>query len=182
MKIKIIIFIFLMTLISIYFLGDTKFLNDYITSLRQQVGPFSIAILAILYAVLLSIPFVAGVEIGICLMGLFGAKGIVAAYFGTILGLSLAFTFGKVGVFKNSTNLDIKKLINEVRGFSFFIPRWLSLALLINLPGNAFIGGGGGIAMIFGLEGRLSFKTFFLIIAIATMPVPAMVFMGIISF
>ena len=47
-----------------------------------------------LYVLLLSLPFVPGVELGVLLMCVFGKEGIVFVYFATIAGLSLAFLMG----------------------------------------------------------------------------------------
>ena len=50
----------------------------------------------IFYALLLSLPFVPGVELGVLLMCIFGKGGIVFVYFATIAGLSLAFLIGRL--------------------------------------------------------------------------------------
>jgi len=44
--------------------------------------------------------------------------------------------------------------------------------LVLNLPGNSLVGGGGGIAFIAGLSGMFSYIGFILAIAIAVAPVP----------
>jgi len=66
----------------------------------------------------------------------------------------------------------------QLRAFSFFVPRWLSLALLINTPGNTVLGGGGGIAMAFGIDRTLSGRVFLMVISLATLPLPIMVYLG----
>ena len=50
--------------------------------------------------------------------------------------------------------------------------RYLNLAVLINIPGNAVIGGGGGIAFVSGLSGTFRMPLAILTIALATAPVP----------
>jgi uncharacterized membrane protein YdjX (TVP38/TMEM64 family) len=50
----------------------------------------------IFYALLLSLPFVPGVELGVVLMCVFGKEGIVFVYFATVAGLSLAFLMGRL--------------------------------------------------------------------------------------
>jgi hypothetical protein len=52
--------------------------------------------------------------------------------------------------------------------------RSLALALLFNLPGNALIGGAGGIALFAGTSRLFSFTRFCLLTALATSPLPAM--------
>ena len=60
-----------------------------------------------------------------------------------------------------------------------FIPtllrfRYVALVLALNLPGNAVLGGGGGIAMVAGLSGMFSFPLFLLAASVAALPVPLM--------
>jgi hypothetical protein len=50
--------------------------------------------------------------------------------------------------------------------------RYVNLAVLINIPGNSVIGGGGGIALISGLSGMFRMPLAMLTIALATAPVP----------
>ena len=61
--------------------------------------------------------------------------------------------------------------------------RWriavLALAVLLNCPGNAVLGGGGGLAMLSGMSQKMSAGKFFLVIAIATTPVPILVLLGL---
>jgi len=64
----------------------------------------------------------------------------------------------------------------RLRAFSFFVPRWLSLALLINTPGNTVLGGGGGIAMAFGMDRHLSGRVFLMVISLAALPLLLMVY------
>jgi hypothetical protein len=50
--------------------------------------------------------------------------------------------------------------------------RYLALAVLVNLPGNIVIGGGGGIALVAGASRLYSLPRFVATIAIAVSPVP----------
>ena len=62
-------------------------------------GQWGLSILisgGILYVLLLSLPFVPGVELGVVLMCVFGKEGIVFVYFATVAGLSLAFLMGRL--------------------------------------------------------------------------------------
>ena len=52
----------------------------------------SIAFAAILYMIVLALPFVPAIELGILIMALFGQLGIIVAYMATVGGLCLAFT------------------------------------------------------------------------------------------
>jgi hypothetical protein len=58
-----------------------------------------------------------------------------------------------------------------------FIPhlvryRYIALVLAFNLPGNAVVGGGGGIALLAGLSGMFSFPHYLFATSIAALPVP----------
>ena len=54
----------------------------------------------------------------------------------------------------------------------------LVLAVLFNLPGNALIGGGGGIAMMAGMSRLYSFPAYLLLIAVAILPGPILVMLS----
>lgn len=56
--------------------------------------------------------------------------------------------------------------------------RWLALALLINMPGNTVIGGGGGIAMAVGYSRTFTYPAFLTCAAVAVAPVPALVLLA----
>lgn len=53
--------------------------------------------------------------------------------------------------------------------------RFLVLAVMINLPGNTLIGGGGGIALVAGMSGIYPLPRFLLTIALAVAPIPVLV-------
>jgi hypothetical protein len=55
--------------------------------------------------------------------------------------------------------------------------RYILLAILINLPGNSFVGGGGGILLIAGLSRLFSYPAVLLTLVVATAPVPLAVWM-----
>ena len=59
--------------------------------------------------------------------------------------------------------------------------RYLALAVLFNLPGNYFLGGGGGIALVCGASRCIPRKTFLLTVVLATSPVPLLAFFGLIQ-
>ena len=172
----------LFTLMSFYFLDHDGSLRLSLSEASRNMSTSSLVLISLLYAVLLAIPFVAGVEVGICLMCLFGPPGILAAYVGTVLGLSLSYFLGKrIGRLYPLKHEELS-IVRRIRAFSFYVPRWLSLALLINTPGNAFFGGGGGIAMAFGMEQNFTNVTFICVILLATLPVPLLVYFGFIQF
>ena len=54
--------------------------------------------------------------------------------------------------------------------------RYILLALLINLPGNTILGGGGGILLVAGVSRLFSPVATLLTIALAVAPVPILVY------
>jgi hypothetical protein len=153
---------------------------------------------AVAYAVLLATPFVPGIEFGLALIGMLGPPIVFLVYVSTVVGLSLSFAVGRLislgGLIKllddfrlqrasqlfatiepMSTDERLTFLLSRAprRIVPFLLRnRYLSLAILFNLPGNFLIGGGGGIAMIAGVSGLYSALGFFVTIVIAVSPLP----------
>jgi hypothetical protein len=160
----------------------------------------------ILYVLLLSLPFVPGVELGLLLMCVFGKEGIVFVYFATVAGLGLAFIIGRL-LPKTWIDSRLEKLgfsqtcdspSNEIDGMldTFSINqefcqsrlrsylskyRYLTIAVLFNTPGNYLIGGGGGISLACGISRNISWKWFLLTVVLAVSPVPLLAYFGIIQ-
>ncbi len=150
------------------------------------------------YIILLALPFMPGIEVGLMLMILLGREGIFIVYLCTIFSLSLSFLFGRalsprviagiLGWFylykAQKLFLQLQYLTPEDRlqfllkaAPSKIIPfllkhRYLIIAILFNLPGNAFIGGGGGIGAIAGNSRLFSFSKYILVVCFAITPVP----------
>lgn len=158
-----------------------------------------IIILSLLaYVLLMSLPFLPGAEIGLALLTAFGGAIAPAVYVATILALTLAFAVGRfvpcevtarwLAAFglKRGAAL-VRQLGGEAPGDAAdFIARrtespflrgllryrYVALALLINMPGNVILGGGGGLALAAGLSRAFHPALFALTVAIAVMPVP----------
>jgi len=156
---------------------------------------------ATLYAVLLAVPFVPGVEIGIGLMAMLGSASALPVYVATVMGLSIAFAVGRMVpvalLIRAATAMRMKRLAAMMRRMAPLPPadrldlmlqhapggwagwlirhRYLALVILINLPGNALIGGGGGIALVAGMCRLISPPGFVLTIALAVSPIPLVV-------
>ncbi len=150
----------------------------------------------ILYIVLMATPFLPGIELGLVLMIMLGPKGILVTYVCTLIALTLSYSLGRlipghilVSFLQwlqqaraaallsdfNTTAPDERLRFLAERSAKRAIPilmkrRYLVLALLLNLPGNALIGGGGGIAMTAGMSRVYSFPRYFLLISIAILP------------
>ena len=156
----------------------------------------------VIYAILLSIPFVPGIELGLLLMLMMGKGGIIIVYLCTIAGLNLSFAIGRwlpvdrlrVILGKEwipSYNIKAASLNAELlerfrwgkrvgKGPKLFLAKYhyLLIGVLINTPGNFVLGGGGGISMLSGMTRQVSWKCFLLTVTIATLPVPLLVLLG----
>jgi hypothetical protein len=54
----------------------------------------------------------------------------------------------------------------------------LALAILLNLPGNALIGDGGGIGLIAGMSGIITYPKYLLLLTVAISPVPILIYLN----
>jgi len=150
------------------------------------------------YAVLMAIPFVPGVEIGISLLMMQGARIAPFVFLATFSGLTLAFLLGKQlkltalrNLFRDTGLKRVCEMLDRLEPLSQqerlavmqeSLPGWLrgpllnwryvTIALALNLPGNAFVGGGGGIAMAAGISGLFSTSRILVTFALAVSPVP----------
>jgi len=157
-----------------------------------------IIISAIIYVFLLAIPFVPGSEIGLALMMILGPKIVFLVYVCTLVGLLTSFIVGRLislkALVKLFDDLQLHKPSQLLRRFEpmgmedrlaflvsetpnrlvpyFLRHRYLALAMLVNLPGNILIGGGGGIALMAGTSGLYSLPGFLCAITIGISPVP----------
>ena len=160
-----------------------------------------VLLLLVGYVLLLAVPFMPGVEVGLVLLAAFGAAAAPAVWLATVLGLALAYAIGRtVPLPRVAAFLDVlamrgtaaalreadasgpgarSALIERAlpRKLSTVVlrHRYLTLAVLLNLPGNALIGGGGGIAGLSGLCRLHRPAPFVLTVALAVAPVPAFV-------
>lgn len=154
-----------------------------------------------LYILFMTLPFMPGIEVGLTLMLFLGGKGVFLVYLCTLIALSISYAVGRkippdifarmLGWFylvkARNLVLEMKDMSrNERLNFlqqkapSKIAPhllkhRYLAIAILLNLPGNALIGGGGGIALIAGMSGIITYPRYLLLIAVAISPVPIMI-------
>lgn len=152
------------------------------------------------YILLLAIPFLPGIEVGLVLMAVLGVKGIILIYLCTVLALSLSFSFGRLlpprylarflGWFNLKRARDLVEALaplgpEERLHFllrsapSRIVPfllrhRYLIIGMLFNLPGNALIGGGGGIGLIAGMSRLFPFPRYLLLVCLAITPGPVL--------
>lgn len=106
---------------------------------------------SIIYAILLAVPYFPGIEVGLAIMIIFGVKGVIFAYIATVVGLFIAFLFGG-GIKGNRllnnklSNIIVSETTHKLSNYSPIF----ALIILLNMPGNIVLGGGGGIAMSYG--------------------------------
>lgn len=150
------------------------------------------------YVLLLAIPFLPGVEIGLMVMVLLGRPGIVIVYLATVLALTLGFLLGRllsprilvralewfhldrardlvVALMPLDPEERLRFLLQSVpsRIVPFLLRhRYFVIAVLFNLPGNALIGGGGGIGLVAGMSRLFSYPKYLFAVCLAISPVP----------
>lgn len=158
----------------------------------------------ILYIGLMAVPFMPGIEMGLALMIMLGSKGVLVIYISTVFALTISFGLGRI--FPTHLLVSLLQWLNLTQAAALLkkfdatspekrleylalqaskrtMPallkhRYLILALLLNLPGNALIGGGGGIAMMAGMSRLYSFPMYFFLISIAILPGPILIMLS----
>ena len=157
--------------------------------------------LLLTYALLIAVPFVPGIELGLSILLVKGAEAAPGVYLATVAGLSFAFCVGRFVRFSWIENalssLGLHGMGQQLRGFQSQpyeirlsmlqsrLPKWsawilgrfryLMLAGLINLPGSAVIGGGGGIMIMAGLSRLFSTPATIVTICCSVLPIPLLV-------
>lgn len=175
-------------------------IDDLENASRVRIGV--LGLLLLLYILLMAVPFIPGVEIGIALMVLEGGAVVPFVYVATLVGLLLAFVVGRhvdFVVFKRvMTDLHLTRISNLIDVIAPLdgpqrlqllhdrLPSWMPpaviryryvvLAVLLNIPGNAIIGGGGGLALVAGLSRLYAFRATVITLVLAVSPVPVMVY------
>lgn len=155
----------------------------------------------LVYIVFLAVPFVPGAEIGLAMLLVFGPRLSFLVYVSTVVALTLAYlvgrslpvdlaarAFGLVGLAKArdfvkrlaplsaEQRMDLLVRDSPARLVPYLVRhRYLALAVLLNLPGNVLLGGGGGIALVAGMTRLFPFPAYLLTVALAVAPVPLVV-------
>lgn len=153
---------------------------------------------AVAYAVLIAVPFVPGVEVGLALIAMLGPGIVFLVYLCTVTGLCIAFAVGRLASL--SWLAELLEGVNLIRGSALvrtiepmaqeerltfllsnapnrLVPfllrhRYVALAVIVNVPGNIVIGGGGGISLMAGASRLYSITGFLVTILLAVTPVP----------
>ena len=156
------------------------------------------------FAVLMAIPFVPGIEISLALLAVFGPKVAVPIYAATVAALTLSFLIGRMvpvsliarlfgslglqrasGLVQSLQPLSAGQRLGVLIGHApkRVVPvllkhRYIAVIVALNVPGNAVIGGGGGIALLAGLSGLFTFPRFLAAVSLAALPVPLFVILS----
>ncbi len=158
----------------------------------------------VFYAALMAIPFVPGMEISLALLAVFGAKVAMAVYAATVAALALSCLVGRllplslIATLFGSLSLQrAKGLVQRLQPLSAgqrfevliehapkrVVPvllkhRYIAIIVALNVPGNAVIGGGGGIALLAGMSGLFTLPRFIASVSLAALPVPLFVMLS----
>ncbi|MCV2869462.1 hypothetical protein OEW28_12575 [Defluviimonas sp. WL0002] len=152
----------------------------------------------VVYVVAAAIPFVPGAEIGLALLLVFGAQASPVVYAGMVGALLLSFGVASFVPLPMLAWLADRLLLKRVARFlaeladtpkpdrarlvsskldgrlgtAMLRNRYVVLAILLNLPGNSVLGGGGGLAFLAGISGLYSPWWYLLTVTIAVAPIP----------
>lgn len=159
----------------------------------------------LVFIVASAIPFVPGAEVGLALLVVLGARVALLVYLGMVAALLLAYLVGRLvpaaaigaafaacgldrahGLVLQLAPLDARARLAFLaeRAPRRLVPfllrhRHLGLVVLLNLPGNSVVGGGGGIALCAGISGLFPMPGFLAAILLATAPVPMFFWLGL---
>ncbi|MDH5534883.1 MAG: hypothetical protein OEZ08_04820, partial [Betaproteobacteria bacterium] len=201
------IFVWMLILVGGHALSHAGYHNAAaaLASMREAVGLAGLTLMATIYALVIALPFVPGVELGLLIMAFFGPAGAVAAYVATVVGLSAAFTAGRMLPERTSIDLlrrlhiepsavDLNAALRAAidrpdrrngmlrRARTLLLRfRHLTLAACLSFPGNAVLGGGGGIALLSGMSRQFGWRGFVTTVFLATSPVPLLFFAGLLD-
>lgn len=160
-----------------------------------------VVLVLLLYAGMIAIPFVPGVEIGVTLLLLRGADVAPFVYLATLCGLLLAYFAGRALPYRwlHDAFLDLRlhracALLDRIAELSperrlatlrARLPAWLGpylvryrylmLAVALNVPGNSVVGGGGGLCLLAGFSKLYLPGGTIAALALGTLPIPLLV-------
>ena len=170
----------------------------------QKYSTYMMIVGVVLYAALLAIPFVPGIEISLALLAVFGPKVALAIYAATVAALAISYLVGRmlhvslIARFFGSLGLRrARDLVQSLQPLSaqqrlnvliehaprrvvpmFLKHRYIAIIVALNVPGNAVIGGGGGIALLAGISGVFTFPRFLASMSLAALPIPLFVILA----
>jgi len=153
------------------------------------------------YMLAAAIPFVPGAEVGAVLMMTFGARIVYLVYSAMVAALlvsfmigrfvpasALAASFGFLGLRRTRALVEHMDELAPRERLPFLIERaparivpallrhrYAAIAVVLNIPGNTLVGGGGGIALLAGMSRLFRLPHFAAAVAVAVSPIPALV-------
>lgn len=156
-----------------------------------------------IYILAAALPFVPGAEIGWTLVIALGPDIVLLVYLSMVCALALSYGIGRMvpprttaRLFRGlgltrahdlvlrmepldtSERMDILLAAAPRRIVPFLLRhRYIALAVVLNIPGNTVLGGGGGLTLAAGMSGVYRAPAFLLTIAIAVSPIPLLVLM-----
>lgn len=183
-RVRVLVLVALLVLAVLAVLGSAP---DWLLG-RSGTEPSVLLAASVLYAVLLAVPFVPSVEIGLLIMVVFGEVGAISAYLATVIGLNLAYGIGRALSHRIDHAAERPYLPGgiacRVTRFIGDLPQGspiIALALLLNMPANTVLGGGGGIALVYGATRALPWPVFAATVTCATSVIPMLFLLGLMS-
>ncbi|OSP54166.1 hypothetical protein BV911_14015 [Pseudoruegeria sp. SK021] len=158
----------------------------------------------IVYVIASALPFVPGAEIGLGMIMIFGARAAPLVYMCMVGALVLAYLCGRFvpshRIARGLSWLGLDRAAGLVLGCAArdydqrtaflkarlpkrVVPfvlrhRYIALAILLNLPGNSLLGGGGGLAFAAGASRIFAPVPFVGTILLAVAPIPGLVLLS----
>lgn len=162
-----------------------------------------VIIAVVIYILLMATPFMPGIEVGMAVMLLLGYKSALLIYLSTLLALSISYIIGRffplilIKKFLNWLYLfKARDLVDELEPLNqeerlillnkkapkkiapFLLKhRYLTIAAILNLPGNALVGGGGGIGLVVGMSRVVPFYKYFMVVLFSVLPIPLFIYL-----
>ncbi len=156
------------------------------------------------YALLMAVPFVPGMEISLALLAVFGPPVAMPIYLATVAALTLSCLigsrlplsligrlFGAFGLKRSQQLVLLLQPLSAAQRLDLLLEhapqrivplllkhRYLAIIAALNMPGNALIGGGGGIALLAGSSGLYRLPLFSAAVALAALPIPLLVILS----
>jgi hypothetical protein len=210
-SLKLIIVLLLVAGLAVAMIVGGKEAVHWLQSVAEKSRtPGMLAVLCTIYAFLLAIPGVPGLEVGLVMMGVFQETGIIAAWLCTVAGLNMAFFAGRklprdrIEQWLKPKNVaegdlpdfaigksDTMTLVLERNRVGRAVLRWTGppggwrryvlVAFLFNMPGNFIIGGGGGIALFCGTSQDLKWPWYLVTTVLAAAVIPLMFYGGLLT-
>jgi hypothetical protein len=151
-----------------------------------------------IYIALMALPFVPGIELSLALFAVFGSKAAIPIYLATVVALTMSFLAGRLVPFGSLAGLfnfvGLARARELVLRLAPMTPRQrvealvegapsrlvpilllykeLAVIAALNIPGNALVGGGGGIGMLAGMSGLFTLPRYLAALSVAALPVP----------